>query len=281
MAAPKTESLAMSKPAEEAPKPVANSEAASGTPATAAAANSIPAPAPATEARPNPAMASGAAPAPAPASSPAPTPAPAAANANAASNPFAVASENQTPAPAPASGSVPAAAGATPPAAGPAAEAEPAAEAPVGNLNAAAANRGDPKMYRSPQGGAMVFLAAVKAKDLPKIAEATALHAPYEASGKNQKLFAAILDQDLAQEDLDELAKKLDGYQFAGANVAKSSGQLGIIVTKPEGTSIMRRTITMRHEKAGWKVQDISGQGEIEKPIVMPRMGGRMGGGRR
>jgi uncharacterized lipoprotein YmbA len=151
-------------------------------------------------------------------------------------------------------------------------------EASAGHLNAAAANRGEARTYRTPQGGAAAFLAAVKAKDLAKIAEATALHAPYEASGRNQKLFAAILDQDLAPEDLDELSKKLSGFQFAGTNDPKSSGQLGIIVTKPEGTSVMRRTITMRHEKAGWKVQDISGQGEIEKPIVMPSMRGGTGG---
>ena len=75
-------------------------------------------------------------------------------------------------------------------------------------------------------------------------------------------------------------AKKLDGFTFAGTNAAKSSGQLGVIVTKQEGTSLLRRTLTMRHEKAGWKVQDISGQGEIEKPIIMPRMRGGTGGRR-
>jgi len=126
----------------------------------------------------------------------------------------------------------------------------------------------------------MAFLEAVKAKNLAKMAEATALRAPLEASTRNQKIFSAILEQDLATEDLDELAKKLDGYTYAGSNQAKSSGKLGVIFTRPEGTSVMRRTITMRHEKAGWKVLDIGGQGEIEKPIVMPRMRGNTGGRR-
>jgi hypothetical protein len=36
----------------------------------------------------------------------------------------------------------------------------------------------------------------------------------------------------------------------------------------------------MRHEKSGWKVQDISGEGELEKPIIVPGMRGRTGGRR-
>ena len=83
------------------------------------------------------------------------------------------------------------------------------------------------------------------------------------------------------RQDLDELAKKLAGFQLSGANVPKSSGSIGVTVTKAEGTSILRRTITMRHEKAGWKVLDIGGQAELEKPIIMPRMRGGVPGRRR
>jgi hypothetical protein len=138
--------------------------------------------------------------------------------------------------------------------------------------------------FTNPYVATMSFLNALKAKDLDRLAEATALHAPIEAKGKNQKLFAAILDQSLSEDDLQELAKSLDGYQIVGQNTPKSTGQLGIIVMKPEGTSQMIRTVTTRHEKKGWKVQDISGKRELEKPIMnvrMPGMGGRMGGGRR
>jgi hypothetical protein len=212
------------------------------------------------------------------------------------SNPFAVFSETQAPpaappaAPNPPPGAGPGpgpAAGAAPenpPQGAPPAEAPAPAPAPgddnaLGFLAAAAANRGDPKFFHQPATAAMFFLAAIKKKDLNEIAQATALRAATES--KNTKLFQLILAQELAQEDLDELAKKLDKYQFAGQNQPKSSGSIGIIITKPEGTSIMRRTITMRHEKAGWKVLDISGEGEIEKPIIMPRVRGGMGGRRR
>lgn len=127
------------------------------------------------------------------------------------------------------------------------------------------------------------FLAALKSKNLSRIAEATALHAPTEASGKNQKLFAAILDQSLSDEDLDEFVKNMDGYQIVGMNQPKSTGRIGITLAKAEGTSQMLRTVTVRHEKKGWKVVDISPRREIEKPIVMPRMRGMggMGGHRR
>jgi hypothetical protein len=138
--------------------------------------------------------------------------------------------------------------------------------------------------FTNPYVATMSFLNALKAKDLDRLAEATALHAPTESKGKNQKLFAAILDQSLSDDDLQELAKSLDGYQIVGQNQAVSTGRLAIIVMKPEGTSQMIRAITTRHEKKGWKVVDIGGKRELEKPIMnvrMPGMGGRVGGGRR
>ena len=137
------------------------------------------------------------------------------------------------------------------------------------------------KQFTNPMAAANAFLAAIKEKDLNKIAQATALRAATES--KNQKLFQLILSQELAQEDLDELAKKLAGFHdLRQQRPQEHAACVGVTVTKTEGTSIMRRTITMRHEKAGWKVQDIGGEGELEKPIIMPRMGrGGMGGGRR
>jgi hypothetical protein len=141
---------------------------------------------------------------------------------------------------------------------------------------------GERDNFTNPYYATQSFLNALKAKNLDRLAEATALHAPVEATGKNQKLFQAILDQSLSDEDLAELAKSMDGYQIVGQNTAKSSGRLGIIVMKPEGTSQMTRTVTTRHEKKGWKVVDISGKRELEKPIAIPRMGGMRGmGGRR
>jgi len=152
-------------------------------------------------------------------------------------------------------------------------------EGALGYLNAAGAgDRGAlTGNYHSPWDGATSFLNALKAKNLEKIAEATALRAPLEAVGTtNQKIFQAILNKDLGQEDLDELAKQLEGFQISGMNQAKSSAKIGLTLSKMSGNRYLRRTITMRHEKAGWKVLDISGQGEIvgSRP-AMPRPRGR------
>ena len=67
---------------------------------------------------------------------------------------------------------------------------------------------------------AAAFLAALQAKNPDMLAQATALRAPTEASPKYQKVFTAILEQSLAPEDLDELAKKLEGYTIIGQNTA-------------------------------------------------------------
>jgi len=112
------------------------------------------------------------------------------------------------------------------------------------------------------------FLAALRAKSPERLAEATALRASEESTGAYKKVFTAILEQSLATEDFDELAKKLEGMQIAGSNQAKSSGRLGIIIGKQgEKGEYFTRTITVRKEKAGWKVADISGQREFEKPL--------------
>jgi len=113
------------------------------------------------------------------------------------------------------------------------------------------------------------------------VAFLTALHAPYEAKPKNRALFTAILEKSLSEEDLNELATKLDGFQIVDHNLP-STGRMGIILMKPgvNGARLIR-TITARHEKAGWKVVDISGQGELEKPILIPRIPQARPGGRR
>jgi hypothetical protein len=127
--------------------------------------------------------------------------------------------------------------------------------------------------YNTPYTAVQTFLAALKAKDAERLADATALHAATESSAHYRKMFTAILSNDLAPEDLDELAKKFEGFNIMGQNQAKSSGRLGIIVGKA-GTGRdtgdqFTRTITVRKEKAGWKVCDISGQREIEQPIMI------------
>lgn len=201
---------------------------------------------------------------------------------NAANNPFAVFSE--TPAASPAATMPPAQPGApaesfgesaTAPA--PPAEGN-AADGALGYLNASDSGDrgGESGNFHTPLGGAMAFLNALKSKNLEKVAEATALRAPMEAVGTtNQRIFQAILNKEISEEDLAEFAKKLDGYQISGANQAKSTAKIGITISKMEGNSFLRRTITMRHERAGWKVSDISGTGEIKRAIGNMRPRGR------
>jgi len=135
-----------------------------------------------------------------------------------------------------------------------------------------------PADFRTQLGAVNAFLAAVRAKDATRLKEATALRAGQdnETRPQNKKLFEAILEENLSGDDLDELAKKLEGFQVTGANEAKSSARLGIILHKSEGGgAFLQRTITVRREKAGWKVVDISGEGKLEKPITIPRGGMR------
>ena len=120
-------------------------------------------------------------------------------------------------------------------------------------------------------------VAALKAKDLTRLADATALRAPQEAKGiKNQKLFASINDGSMTEDDLSELANKLEGYTIMGQNDVKSTARVGIILGKNErnGDQYLR-TVTVRREKTGWKVADISGQGVIESGMPKARAGAR------
>ncbi|MDR3636257.1 MAG: hypothetical protein P4L84_20815 [Isosphaeraceae bacterium] len=141
-----------------------------------------------------------------------------------------------------------------------------------------------PADFRTTFGAVNAFLDAVKAKDPARLKEATALHAgqPSETRPQNKKIFEAILEESLSPDDLDELAKKLDGYQVSGSNDATSSGRLGITLHKSgAGGSFLQRTITVRKEKAGWKVVDISGEGKLESMNGGGGGGGGMRGRRR
>ena len=90
-----------------------------------------------------------------------------------------------------------------------------------------------PADFHSPQGAVKAFLSALKAKDLDRLNEATALRAQREASSaKNQELFKKIFDLSLSDSELDELAKKLDGYTIAGENPPKSTGRVDVILQK-------------------------------------------------
>ena len=90
-------------------------------------------------------------------------------------------------------------------------------------------------------------------------------------------MFSAILDGSLGADELDDLAAKLDGFSVSGQNLPKSSGRVGVTLTKSQKTSQLRRTITVRREKSGWKVVDIGGLGEIKFPRFSNRTPGTQG----
>jgi hypothetical protein len=167
----------------------------------------------------------------------------------------------------------------------------------MAGLGGAAQNNG-PADLRSPEGAVMAFLSAAQAKDRDRLAEATASRSQKEAlieigdgskdrprasataaaaskdtgNSKNQEMFAKIVDSSISDSELDDVAKKLEGYQIAGENAVKSTGRLGIYIDKlAENGSVVRRTVTVRREKKGWGVMDISPPTEFKPAGAITR----------
>ncbi len=131
--------------------------------------------------------------------------------------------------------------------------------------------------FNNPNTAVMAFLAALKAKDKDRLAQCTALHAPTEADEKHRKIFAAILDESISDDELDEMAKTLNGYQFSGLVPPTSTGRWSVLISKMDGRDRLQRTVLTRKEKEGWKVMDVDRAMEF-KFIQMPVRGR---GGRR
>jgi hypothetical protein len=142
--------------------------------------------------------------------------------------------------------------------------------------NGAAGVDNAPADFHSPQGAVRAFLNALKAKDLDRLNEATALRAQVEATAKNQGLFKKIFELSLSDSELDDLSKKLEGYRIAGENPAQSTARVDVILQKQDSNSnggYFRRKVTVRHEKKGWGVLDIAGATEFKAPIAPPGRG--------
>lgn len=149
-----------------------------------------------------------------------------------------------------------------------------------GGLGGMGGQKNDPGDTNSPDGAVKAFLHAVKMKDRDRLAEATALRAvsPTEG-GRHRELFSRIFDNSISDAELDDLASQLEGFQVAGFNQVHSTGRQGVTVRKPgEKGAWLQRTITVRKEKKGWGVLDISSQTKFD---AMPRGRGmgRTGGG--
>jgi hypothetical protein len=135
-----------------------------------------------------------------------------------------------------------------------------------------------PANYHTPTGAVKAFLSALQAKDLDRLSESTALRARLEASGKNQELFSKISDLTLSDSEVDKLASALEGFTVTGENPPRSTGRVDVVLQKSgKNNSYITRKITVRHEKKGWGVMDISGPAEFKTPgMVRPR--GNTGG---
>jgi hypothetical protein len=129
-----------------------------------------------------------------------------------------------------------------------------------------------PADTHSPIGAVRTFLNALKAKDADKLSEATAQRAATESTGKNQATFSKILEVSLSESEMDDLAKKLEGYQIAGENPQNSTARVDVVVQKNgQNGSYSRRKITARREKKGWGVLDIGPEQVFKSLGVRPR----------
>lgn len=137
--------------------------------------------------------------------------------------------------------------------------------------------------FSSPIKGAETFLAAVSGRDPHLLSESVALRAPQEAAPKLQPIFTKLLEgaQSIDEELLDLLQQHLEDMQVVDTNRVSSTARLGVIIGRQtDSGDFVRRTITMRREKAGWKVADLSGPSIIKAPPgARPRGPGQGGAG--
>lgn len=116
--------------------------------------------------------------------------------------------------------------------------------------------------YKSARSGANTFLDALDKKNTRVLAEAVAIRSVFEATSQSRKnLFSAIREENLPEDVLDNLAEAFEDMKVISQNRPKSTGSLGVIVghMDKDKYQFQTRTIYMRHEKLGWKVQDFSG----------------------
>lgn len=138
--------------------------------------------------------------------------------------------------------------------------------------------------FSNPIKGAETFLAAAKARDPHLLSDSVALRAAQEAEPKTRPYFVKILEgpQSIDEDLLNLLEDALKDMQIVGTNRVSSTARLGVIVSRQnDAGDEIRRTITMRKEKAGWKVADISGPAIIKAPAQMRNRtpGGQGGAG--
>lgn len=125
-------------------------------------------------------------------------------------------------------------------------------------------------------GAVRAFFKALQAKDRDALAEATAQRAaadsPLETTSPHKELFGRILDGSISDSELDDLASKLEGFKVAGEDAPKSTGRLKVYADKTDGRGgRLRRVFTLRKERKGWGVMDISIPMEFKSPRMFNR----------
>ena len=124
--------------------------------------------------------------------------------------------------------------------------------------------------YKTPVSGATTFLSAVKSRKVEDVAQALAKRSEYEAEVKKQGMFKEILHNENknAAEYVGQLAGEFEGMSVQSMNDFKSSASVKVVVGKKTKTSSIHRTLTMRYEKDGWKVQDYSRAMEMKNAVM-------------
>lgn len=137
-------------------------------------------------------------------------------------------------------------------------------------------NNSKPPDFRTPQGAVQAFLDALKARDLSRLTEATAMHAGIdgETVKRNQDMFKRIFDGSFSDSELGELAAQLEDFKISGMNAAKSTGRQGVILSKrgdkDNNYATTTIVITARRERKGWGVCDISRPAQLKNPRMGP-----------
>jgi hypothetical protein len=152
-------------------------------------------------------------------------------------------------------------------------------------------NNNQPPDFRTPAGAVLAFMDALKARDLNRLTDATALRAGTneETAPRNREMFRRIIEGTLSESELTALAARLENYTMSSYNPPKSSNRYDVILAKrtssnnyQTATSVSNMAmqsstwtikVTVRLEKKGWGVCDISAPAEFKNPTMVPSRG--------
>ncbi|MFO0956345.1 MAG: hypothetical protein U0800_02630 [Isosphaeraceae bacterium] len=124
------------------------------------------------------------------------------------------------------------------------------------------------------------FLSAIKSRDPERISNAVALRSRTEAKDANKPLFEAMLDKNLTEDAISDLARSYEGMSVINYSALSETGKVSVRVGKQNGREVIERSLIVRKEKAGWKVLDFDKFREYV-PMGTPGKTNTRPGGRR